>query len=291
MSRAARCPACQASSPDGLPASQQWTFGITIDQQFQGTLIADYFARDLHVKTVGVVRENDNTLKPGTAAFIAEAGKLGLKVVDNDVIDQTQSQFLSEASKIASNKPQACWLYMAPTNAAAIGNETSRDGFHPVFFANSVSWNLNLALTAGSSGFGSARAFSPWPSLADKRTSFLRANYSTGGAAALMDLGIPGWGIGQIIAAAIKSAGKDLGRNSFRNAMQNLKLGTTSPVEGTPLLWLPLDFTGNKRVGGNSLVTYKTTGSGAGLQWTTCAMLRRDLCHQDGVILSIFHIA
>src|SRR6202022_1187681 len=105
--------------------------------------------------------------------------------------------------------------------------------------------------------------------LNDPRSKFYRDHYSASGPPSVQDLGLPGWGLGQVLAAAIKSAGKDLGRNSFRNAMQTLQLGTTSPVEGTPLLWAPLKFVAGQRQGGNLVVTYKTTGSGTSLQWTT----------------------
>lgn len=262
-------PNVEVQVPVDLPQSMKWTFGISIDHRYQGTMIADYMSKVLKVKTVGYVRENDDTLKPGVSAFEAEAKRLGMKVVVADTIDASQSQFLSEASKIASAKPAACWLYMAPTPAASLATSTQNDGFHPTWFANSISWNFNIGLTAAPAAFQGAKAFSPWPSLNDPRAKFYRDNYSASGPPSLQDLGLPGWGLGQVIAAALKSAGKDLGRNSYRNAMQHLQLGSTSPVEGTPLLWSPLKFVEGQRQGGNSVVTYKTKGSGSNLAWTT----------------------
>lgn len=266
---AKKIPNIEVQVPVDLPSSMEWTFGISIDHRYQGKMIADYMHNVLKAKKVGYVRENDDTLKPGVAAFEAEAKALGMQVVIKDSIDASQSQQLSEGSKIAAAKPEVCWLYMAPTVAASVATSTKNSGYQPKFFANSISWNFNLGLTAASGALAGSKAFSPWPSLQDSRASFYRNNYNVGGPPATQDLGLPGWGLGQVIGAALQKAGKDLGRNSFRNAMQHLELGNKSPLDGTPLLWSPLKFTDGQRQGGNQIVTYKTTGQGSGIQWAT----------------------
>jgi len=92
----------------------------------------------------------------------------------------------------------------------------------------------------------------------------------------VQDLGVPGWGIGQIVANALKNAGKDVGQNSFRDAMQHLQLTTTSPVDGTPLIWSPLSFRPGVRTGSVKVMTFKQTGSGNGTdtQWANEADYR-----------------
>ena len=68
----------------------------------------------------------------------------------------------------------------------------------------------------------------------------------------------------------MKAAGPQLGRNSFRVALQNLKTGKTDEVTGSPMCWPPLDFTGGKRYGsGDRTIVMTVKGSGAGSVWAT----------------------
>jgi ABC-type branched-subunit amino acid transport system substrate-binding protein len=260
-------PNLEVQTPVDVPANMQWTFGITIDHRVQGKMIADYMAHGLKVKKVGVAYETDNTLKPGVDAFKAEAAAQGLQVVASEQIDQSQNQFAPQARKIAASQAQAVWMYMAPIPAANLANTANGIGYHPTWFANNISWNFNLVLTGGYAGLRGARAFSAWPAYTDPRCATYRPRAPRGNPG-VKDLGIPGWGLGQILAAAIKNAGPDLGRNSFRNAMQHLQLGSKSPVDGTPLLWSPLRFTDGVRTGASAVVTYKVIGSSSSdAQW------------------------
>lgn len=270
-----KVPNIEVQTPVDLPASMAWTFGITIDHRVQGKLIADYMAHALKVKKVGVVYETDSTLQPGVDAFVAEAKAQGLQVVHKEQINGMDNQFLAEAQKLAADKAEATWLYMAPTPAANIARESESNGYRPIWFANSISWNFNVALTAGGTAFRGARAFSPWPALKDRRLATYN-NYAPAGPPSIKDFGIPGWGIGQIVANALLAAGKDLGQNSFRDAMQHLQLTTKSPVDGTPLLWSPVSFRPGVRTGASAVMTLKQVGSGTGTdtQWANEADYR-----------------
>jgi hypothetical protein len=61
-----------------------------------------------------------------------------------------------------------------------------------------------------------------------------------------------GWGVGQIVAEGLRRAGKDLGQNAFRNAMQNMKY--------RPDLWAPLSFGPGVRQGANVVAVLKESG-------------------------------
>ncbi|HVE74001.1 MAG TPA: ABC transporter substrate-binding protein [Mycobacteriales bacterium] len=252
--------------PVDTPASMQWTFGITIDHRFQGGLIAQYFARGLKVRKVAVVYEKDSTLHPGVDNFKSMARKVGLDVVQAFDIDANQGAYLSEVQRLQTSGAEAVWLYMAPIPANSIATTGANNGYKPAWFANSISWNFNLALSNGDA-FAKAHGFSPWPAYDDPRTAAYRP-YTPSGGSKTQDLGIPGYGIGQIMAAALVSTGSDLGRNSFRNAFQNLRLGNRSPFDGGPLLWNPLGFGPGVRNGGVGAVTYKTVDAeGAQAKW------------------------
>jgi hypothetical protein len=73
----------------------------------------------------------------------------------------------------------------------------------------------------------------------------------------LADIGLVGWGLSQIAANAIQAAGHHLTRSTFRNAMQQLHLGSTSPVDHSPLLWSPISFSGNIRTGATAIRVLK----------------------------------
>ena len=251
-------PNLMVQTPVNVPSSQKWTFGLTIDHDEQGTMIAQYFKRGIKQQKVAVVYETDNTLKPGVESFKTEAKKLGLDVVYETQISGEANDFSAQASQLRSSGATATWLYMAPIPAAKLSSQAEAIGYHPIWFANSISWNFNIVFGNGTNrALRDARAFSPWPALDDPRTATYRRAYQALYADPPDDLGIPGWGIGQIVAAALNDVGEDLGQNSFRHAMQNLRLGATSAVDKTPLLWSPLTFGAGVRTGSSQVVTYK----------------------------------
>ncbi|HVE64270.1 MAG TPA: ABC transporter substrate-binding protein [Mycobacteriales bacterium] len=251
-------PNLQVQTPVNLPASQRWTFGLTIDHDSQGTMIAQYFKRGLKATKVAVVYETDNTLKPGVEAMKTEAKKLGLDVVYESQIDGNGNDFSAQAAQLRESGATATWLYMAPIPAAKLAGQADAIGYHPIWFANSISWNFNIVFGGGANrAMRDARAFSPWPALNDPRTATYKRAYQSLYADPPEDLGIPGWGIGQIISTALKTVGQDLGQNNFRAAMQTLQIGSTSVVDGTPMLWSPLAFGPGVRTGATKVVTYK----------------------------------
>lgn len=245
-------------------------FYIGTDQVDNGVQIADYMAHTLMVHKVGFVGENDPTAYPARDAFVAEAKRLGLDVVHNEVVDGGGSQFLSEAQKMKNDNAESMWMYVAPNNAINLSKEAQADGYHPTWVSSSVAWGFNLVLTPSSGALDGAKSFSPWGGLDDPRyATFNRVN-TAGRSQDDKDIGLPAWGYGQIIAAAMKAAGPSLGRNSFRNAMQNLKTETTDVVTGSPMCWPPLDFTGGKRFGsGDRTIVMTVKGTGSQAVWAT----------------------
>jgi branched-chain amino acid transport system substrate-binding protein len=257
-------PEAQAIPSDG--------FYIGTDQVDNGRQIADYMAHTLKVKTVGFVGETDPTAYPARDAFVAEAKKLGLKVVHNEVVNGMDSQFLSEAQKLKNDNAQSVWMYVAPNNAINLSKEAQADGYHPTWVGSSISWGFNLVLAPAGGALDGARTFSPWGGLSDPRYATYNKVNDQGKTSQDKDIGLPAWGYGQIIAAAMKAAGPDLGRNSFRVAMQNLRTGATDVVTGAPMCWPPLDFTGGKRYGSGDrtiVMTVKGGGATGTSEWAT----------------------
>ncbi len=255
-------PHAQAIPDDG--------FYIGTDQVNNGRQIANYMLHTLKVKTVGYVGETDPTAYPARTAFIDEAKRIGLKVVHNEVVDGMSNQFLAEAQKLKTDNAQAVWMYVAPNNAINISKEAQADAYHPVWVSSSIAWGFNLVLTPSSGALDGAKSFSPWGGLSDPRYATYNRVNTAGRSNADKDIGLPSWGFGQIIAAAMKAAGPQLGRNSFRVAMQNLRTGATDEVTKSPMCWPPLDFTGNKRYGsGDRTIVMTVKGTGTAGVWAT----------------------
>jgi ABC-type branched-subunit amino acid transport system substrate-binding protein len=247
-------------------------FYIGTDQVNNGRQIANYMAHTLKVQTVGFVGETDSTAYPARDAFVAEAKKLGLKVVHNEVVNGMDSQFLSEAQKLAKDNAQAVWMYVAPNNAINISKESQADGYHPTWVSSSIAWGFNLALAPAAGALDGAKSFSPWGGLTDPRYETFNQVNTQGKTTQDKDIGLPAWGYGQVIAAAMKASGPKLGRNNFRVALQNLKTGAVDVVTGAPMCWPPLDFTGSKRYGsGDRTIVMSVKGNGAtgSSQWVT----------------------
>ena len=142
---------------------------------------------------------------------------------------------------------------MAPTTAATLANQADAAGFHPIWFANSISWAFDLTFVVAPKSFKGARAFSPWLPLSDPRTATYKQAYSKQNPGEKPDdLGLVGWGVGQIVAEGLENAGPTLGQNSFRDAMQHLHF--------RPDVWAPIDFKPGVREGANVVAVLKEDG-------------------------------
>jgi len=245
-------PNLEIQTPANLSASHIWTFGVTIDHAVQGKLIADYFFKVLKATKVAIVYENVPQLLPGRDAFTNETNALGGKVTYSKAIDGQANDFSNEALGLRQSGATATWLYMAPTPAAKLANTADAAGYHPTWFANSISWQFNLVFTVAPKALAGARAFSPWLPLSDPRTNTYQQAYRDQYGQAPDDLGLVGWGVGQIAAEGMRRAGKALGQNSFRAAMQALNF--------RPDLWAPLAFGPTTRQGANVVAVLREAG-------------------------------
>ncbi len=254
-----KVPNIEVQTPANLPQNRIWSFNVTIDQGHQGKLVADYFVKVLKAKKVGVVTENTPTLDPGRNQFTKEIGALGAEVAYEKKVEGQATDFSNEALALSNSGAKAVWLYMAPTTAATLANQADAAGFHPTWFANSISWAFDLVFAVGPKSLKGARAFSPWLPLEDPRTDTYKKAYSEQNPELKPDdLGILGWGLGQIIAEGVRKAGPKLGQNSFRNAMQHLQF--------RPDIWAPISFRPGVREGADVVAVLKDDGAKWGLE-------------------------
>ena len=239
--------------PDLSKSSYKWTFGVTIDHVVQGRLIADYFVRVLKATKVNVIYENTPILQPGVDAFKGEIDKLGAQVTFSRTIDGNANDYSSEALGLSRSGGTVTWLYMAPTPAAKIVNQADALNYHPVWFANSISWAFDLIFLVAPKALTGARAFSPWLPVSDPRSAeYQRAYKTTNPNDTPDDLGLIGWGVGQIVVQGLRGGGQKLGQNSFRESMQTMHF--------RPDIWAPLTFNPGVRLGANLIAVLRESG-------------------------------
>jgi branched-chain amino acid transport system substrate-binding protein len=241
------------AAPDLAKSNYKWTFGVTIDHVVQGRLIADYLVRVLKVNKANIVYENTPILQPGADAFKAEMSKLGGEVVVSRTIDANGHDYASEALALSRSGAPVTWLYMAPTPAAELANQADGLGYHPTWFANSISWAFDLIFAVAPKALAGARAFSPWLPVSDSRADAYKAAYKASNPNETPDdLGLIGWGVGQIVVQGLRGAGANLGQNTFRESMQSMRF--------RPDVWAPLTFGPGVRLGADVVAVLKESG-------------------------------
>ncbi len=245
-------PNVQIQAPANLDAGQKWTFGITIDHAAQGALIADYFVKVLGAKKAAVVYENTSELTPGKDAFAKRVAALGAQVAYSKAIEGQDNDYSSVALELSRSGATVTWLYMAPTPAAKIANQSAGAGYNPIWFANSISWGFDLVFVVAPTALRNARAFSPWLPLSDPRTKTYQDAYRAQTGENPDDLGIVGWGVGQIVGEAIRRTPNPLGQNNFRATFQALDF--------KPDIWVPVKFGPATRQGANFVAVLKESG-------------------------------
>lgn len=240
----------RASGPD-----QKNTFVTTIDHVTQGRLIADYFmSGDLKGKRYAVVRENVQDLVPGVNAFKEELKRKGGQFVREETIEGKQNDFSSTVLALSNAKADAVWVYAAPEPMIKLAQQSQAAQYHPVWFANSISWAFDDAAQVGNANgaLDGARAFSSWVSVSSPAANHYKAAYREIVGGEPDDIGLVGWGVGEVLAAALDRAGKDLGYNTFRASFQSLNF--------TPEVWAPQSFGPGARFGTRSVIEFRISG-------------------------------
>ncbi|MDX1510631.1 MAG: ABC transporter substrate-binding protein [Nitriliruptorales bacterium] len=235
--------------PAPIPADWKHSFGISMDHQTQGRAIARFFKGRLNVSKVGFVREQTSALKPGTDAFEAEAATQGLDVVADETIDPNAGQYANTVNAICSSGAEAVWLYMAPIPARAIMQQTTL--CNPTWFANSVSWNFDIAVAGETDP---AMAFSPWAAYSSNRSQAFRQAWANEyGSEPEDDIGYVGWAVDTVLHAMLENAGANLGWNTFEHGIRTLRRAGDAE-------WTPLDFTGGGINGSNQAALFQLGG-------------------------------
>ncbi|MFA5889962.1 MAG: ABC transporter substrate-binding protein [Actinomycetota bacterium] len=240
-----------------LKKGGRWTntFGAVMGVEEQGRLIADYFTTgDLKGKRPAVVRDDAPDTVPGTEAMRARLKEKGVALVAEERIDPNGNDYSSTVLNLKRANAEVVWVYAAPVTIIKIAQQAQAAAYLPIWFACAPSWNFNQVLQIGNSdgAMKNARAFSPWSSLSSPAVDEFKAVYRARYNQEPDDIGVVGWGFGEVLTAALQAAGRDLGHDTLRAAFQNL--------HATPKIWAPLDFGPGVRIGSNVIMEFREAG-------------------------------
>jgi hypothetical protein len=147
------------------------------------------------------------------------------------------------------------WFYGAPEPMVKIAQQSQAVGYHPIFFANTISWGFDDVADIGnkSGALDGARAFSSWVAASSpKAARYKQAMQQLHPNEDADDIGLVGWGVGEVLGGALKAAGRNLGYNTFRAAFQSLNV--------TPDVWTPQRFGPGVRYGTTSVIEFRISG-------------------------------
>ncbi|MFA5788228.1 MAG: ABC transporter substrate-binding protein [Actinomycetota bacterium] len=257
-------PATPAMDPG---SAQVNTFVISIDHRIQGRLVADYFTTgDLSAKRPAIVRENVPDAVPFAEAFKARLREKGKDVVAEDAIDGQANDYSQTVFKLRQANAELVVTYVAPTPMIKLAQQAQAVGYHPIWFADAPSWNFDmvLALANANGALKGARAFSPWVALSSAAANTYKTTYRQMYPNETPDdIGLIGWGLGEVMHAALQAAGPNLGYKTFRAGFQSLKAVLET--------WGPVDFTPNRRVGSDVVIEFRESGD----HWNQMGTFRR----------------
>ncbi|MFA5787214.1 MAG: ABC transporter substrate-binding protein, partial [Actinomycetota bacterium] len=241
----------------GLEPGGDWVnvFGVVAGVKTQGRLIADYFTTgDLAGKRLAVAREDAQDTVPATEAFKARLADKGVKPVAEEKLDPQGNDFSAAVLSLSRAKAEVVWVYTTPVVMIKLAQQAAATGYRPIWFACAPSWNFNQVLQVGNAGgaMKGARAFSPWIALSSPGAEEFKAVYRQMYNEEPDDIGIIGWGYGEVFHAALQAAGRDLSHSTFRAAFQSLS--------ATPKIWAPLRFGPGVRVGSDYVMEFREAG-------------------------------
>jgi len=114
----------------------EWTFRNLYHDNYQGTFLARYAKNILSMNRVAVFYDNDDYGNGLKNAFVAEAEKIGLKIVGQEAYQREQTlDFSAAIDKFAAQKPDAIFIAGLYNEAASIVKQAREKGVKVPFLA------------------------------------------------------------------------------------------------------------------------------------------------------------
>lgn len=216
------------------PAGKAIYFRTVTTDAFQGPNMANFMAKDLHVKTVYIL-DDSGAYGVGLAdAFQRQAEKDGMKVLGRDRLDPKASDYTTVLTKIKSMNPDA--LYYGGVLQAGVKLAKQAYDIIPKVIKAGGDGVLGPEMLTGA-GFPAAEGWyatnaSPHMTDDQKAQQFVQ-HYKAKFGEAPDDYAITAYDAGLVIVDAVKklvAEKKPVNRNTVRDAIQNSNVATIQGV-------------------------------------------------------------
>jgi len=182
-------------------------------------------------KRIGIVYEGTSTAIDAKAAFKAEAGQAGLRVVFEQPIAQNQSACANEVANLQAHRVELVFMMNGTLGAICMLRDARALDYHPTWTGVGTSWSTNVVAGASGGGADGIRMLSgsmPLESPVGRRYSELLRNYAPNSGAADDDVMLLYYEILQTFLEGLRRAGPDLTREGFVQTFETAMNGFDS---------------------------------------------------------------
>jgi branched-chain amino acid transport system substrate-binding protein len=234
-----------------IEPTHPYAFRATLGAKTEGRSQVDFTLSNPAVKKVAIVAQHDNWGMAKYEPALARMKELGLEFVANEEMTVDTNDATPQVLRIRKAQADAVLLTLYPKPAAIFIRDCLKFGYKPMCVLQTgvtdllhlqdeigIPGSLENVFTISHTRYGvSDPAVANWAKLLDQ-------NYP---GQKLSVYNLVGIGTGQVIVEALKRAGRDLNRKSFRDAMESLNNFETDTLTG-PITFTPTDHQGLKNV-------------------------------------------
>jgi len=197
-----------------------YVFAITAYWRRQATILPGFIKHALGAgdKRIGIVYEGTSTAKNGKDGFKARAAELGLKVVYEQPISQSQSACANEVANLQAHDVQLVFMLNGPLGAICMLRDARALDYHPIWTGVGASWNFNVVGTASGGAADGIRTLSTSTTLetpAGRRYSAFVHRYLPNSGLEDDDLMLLAYGFTQTLLEGLRRTGANLTREAF----------------------------------------------------------------------------
>jgi ABC-type branched-subunit amino acid transport system substrate-binding protein len=145
-----RVPAVIANIDEQIALPLTYVFAVTAYWRYQATILPAFIKNQLGGggKRIGIVFEGTSTAKNGKEAFKVKAKELGLNVVFEQPISQSQSACANEVANLQAQRVDLVFMMNGPLGAICMLRDARALGYKPTWTGVGLSWNVNVVATA-----------------------------------------------------------------------------------------------------------------------------------------------
>jgi branched-chain amino acid transport system substrate-binding protein len=234
------------SSAMAVPLKKN-VYAIQINYLTEATLLTQYALDKLASKKIAVFYQNDSFGQEGLDAVNAESKKRGLPQATGVSYEAADTNFAAQALKLQTSGADAVIIWAVPKPGASVIAEMTKIGYQPKLLASAVINDPSIFQLAGPGIEG--LAIPAWIPAYDDLTNpkiveyqaFMKKyapNEQIGG------FSLSGYCEAMVLAEGLKRAGKNLTRETFLQAMDQMQNYAGSPLPNVS--YSPTDHAGVK---------------------------------------------